>query len=231
MKLYSHLSRAELDDICDGLKMELYDYSDDGLRRAGKFAGFTLHKFRIVPLRGSDIFRKLNQQPWSGSDKRRRTFAVCWHGHYAFMRTVLELDPTAVFVTSVDRWAGLADFMRRAWASADKNIGSIMYPDLYRNACNCEAGTHSPLINKWLDKIDDNEREQSMGIVNVVNMKQSDIMKCPHLIMVPEHYRRDGSCRCDDPNHEVMATWGYVWRYDDRTRGGSWVNPAIRHVA
>lgn len=219
MNLYTHLSVNDLTDICDDLKIELYDVNDDGERVRGKFRGFRLLRFRIVPQTGSDIFRKMNQQPFSNSGKRRRVHAVCWHGHYAFMRTVLELDPTAVFVTGIDRWEGLRDFMERAWASADRNIGSIMYPDAYRDACNCEAGTHSPLINKWLDKIDDNERERCMGIVNVVNMRQSDIMKCPHVIMAPEHYRQDGTCRCNDRSHEEMASWGYVWRTD------KWVSP------
>jgi hypothetical protein len=36
--------------------------------------------------------------------------------------------------------------------------------------------------------------------------------ECPHLIWVPEHYREDGTCRCDDPDHAVMASWGYEWK-------------------
>ena len=42
---------------------------------------------------------------------------------------------------------------------------------------------------------------------------QDDMRKCPHYIMAFEHYRIDGSCRCDDPSHLDMATWGYVWNY------------------
>lgn len=42
-------------------------------------------------------------------------------------------------------------------------------------------------------------------------LKHADIRKCPHVIFVPEHYRDDGSCKCDDPTETVMATWGYVW--------------------
>jgi hypothetical protein len=34
---------------------------------------------------------------------------------------------------------------------------------------------------------------------------------CPHLILVPEHYRDDNTCKCDDPNERVMAEWGYKW--------------------
>lgn len=43
------------------------------------------------------------------------------------------------------------------------------------------------------------------------NIPQSKMMECPHFIMVPEHYREDNSCRCDDPDHTEMKEWGYRW--------------------
>ncbi len=42
-------------------------------------------------------------------------------------------------------------------------------------------------------------------------IKQSDIGRCPHRIMVSEHYRKNGTCRCDDPKHTEMREWGYTW--------------------
>lgn len=50
------------------------------------------------------------------------------------------------------------------------------------------------------------------SLSNVRLLRQSDMLACPHFIMVPEHYRADGSCRCDDPGHKEMRTWGYRWR-------------------
>lgn len=45
-------------------------------------------------------------------------------------------------------------------------------------------------------------------------IRQSDIRKCPFAIMmVPEHYRPDGTCRCDDPEHRaqvMIPEWGYT---------------------
>jgi len=35
-------------------------------------------------------------------------------------------------------------------------------------------------------------------VTNVRIIKQSDIMKCPLCIMVPEHYKADGTCLCFD---------------------------------
>lgn len=52
----------------------------------------------------------------------------------------------------------------------------------------------------------------------LVRMKHSDIRKCPFAIIMPEHYRPDGSCKCDDPEHranvmlkpERQGGWGYT---------------------
>lgn len=42
-------------------------------------------------------------------------------------------------------------------------------------------------------------------------IKQSDILKCRFVIFDPVHYREDGSCRCNDPEHRefMMREWGY----------------------
>ena len=56
-----------------------------------------------------------------------------------------------------------------------------------------------------------------MVITDVRTLEQSSIKKCPHYIMVPEHYREDESCRCDEKDNTDMAEWGYEWD------GGKWV--------
>jgi hypothetical protein len=42
-------------------------------------------------------------------------------------------------------------------------------------------------------------------------VRQSDIQRCPHAVLVAEHYRSDGSCRCSDRAHRDMmiAEWFY----------------------
>lgn len=49
------------------------------------------------------------------------------------------------------------------------------------------------------------------GLSNVREIKQSDLMKCRFAIFNPDHYRADGSCKCDDPEHRAMMirAWGY----------------------
>ena len=52
---------------------------------------------------------------------------------------------------------------------------------------------------------------------DIRNINQQSMMKCPHFIMVAEHYRMDEVCRCDDSTHTEMLEWGYTWD------GGKWV--------
>lgn len=42
-------------------------------------------------------------------------------------------------------------------------------------------------------------------------LAQSAILACPFTILLPEHYREDGSCKCDDPAHRkrMIAEWEY----------------------
>lgn len=52
--------------------------------------------------------------------------------------------------------------------------------------------------------------------INVREIPQSAIGRCPHVIFVADHYRPDGSCKCDDPSNSVMREWGYRW--DEKLR-------------
>lgn len=46
-------------------------------------------------------------------------------------------------------------------------------------------------------------------LTNQRSVKRTDIAACPQFILVPEHYRENGSCRCDEGH------------YDDET--GEWI--------
>jgi len=45
--------------------------------------------------------------------------------------------------------------------------------------------------------------------------RASMMLACPHVILMPEHYRPDGTCRCNDPEHNEMEEWGYEWDADE----------------
>lgn len=42
-------------------------------------------------------------------------------------------------------------------------------------------------------------------ITNIRVIKQADIEKCPRFILVPEHYKKDGSCYCFDPDERARV--------------------------
>jgi len=54
------------------------------------------------------------------------------------------------------------------------------------------------------------------SVRHVRTIQQSSIGNCPHFIFDPGHYRKDETCRCNDPSHTEMAEWGYAWD------GNSW---------
>lgn len=47
---------------------------------------------------------------------------------------------------------------------------------------------------------------------DIREVKRTDILACPFVIMVAEHYREDGSCKCDDPieQKKMIKEWGYT---------------------
>lgn len=63
---------------------------------------------------------------------------------------------------------------------------------------------------------------QGGRLTNVRHIKQTTINACPHVIFLPEHYRDDGSCKCDDPQEQAMMIreWGYSRSDFKRTTRG-----------
>lgn len=54
------------------------------------------------------------------------------------------------------------------------------------------------------------------GVENERLIRRADIAACLFVILMPEHYRQDGSCKCDDPSDTDMASWGYSWDPDTK---------------
>lgn len=129
-----------LERVADSLGITLYEVREGEIRSRGKYAGKREIRFMLRPLSGSDNFRLIRETPYTASGQRR-VWAVCWHGHWHFMHDVFKLDPSATFVTAVDTWAGLEDFLARAEDSAYRNIGSMAYPSTYGESCDC-SGWH-----------------------------------------------------------------------------------------
>ena len=63
----------------------------------------------------------------------------------------------------------------------------------------------------------------------VTILTQEQILNCPHVIMMPEHYQDTGGwpCNCHNPNDPYMKEWGYIWKtqHTEPPASGLWVSP------
>lgn len=220
MRLYvdPSVTLDTLHDIASDMGIEVTNDADNGIRTRSKYKGKRALGFSLRPDKSqpkvegtrSKQWQLVRDNPFGGAgmgvrgDGRRNVHAVCWHGHYNFMLRIFNLDATATFATGFDTWAGRNDFLDRAPMSGNANIGSIMYPLQYREACDCD------LNGGYILPVDN--RPKVHRDIKAFMMKQSDVLACPHVILSPEHYREeDGSCRCNDASHSEMEEWGYVW--------------------
>jgi hypothetical protein len=131
----------------------------------------------------------------------RRVNAICFHGHKRFMSNVFVLNPNAVIRTAENNYLGIDDFRVKAERLAHKNIGSMMNPRSWDEACNGHDEHGVRLVTMRLDGSE----------TKVYRLKQSDMRRCRFAILLPSHYRDDGTCRCNDAEHREMKEWGYRW--------------------
>lgn len=217
MKLRTkHLSSGELREIADdlGIRVEIRNRRE---LRGGPDKGATEYHFGLRPVYGEDAYRLIRD----GMSGRRRVNAVCWHGHYDFMDEVFARDPDARIISAVATYNGRRGFLQDAPPTAERNIGSQFYPQYYGDACECGRGWTPPPMHLERRPVTFGTLEPSGRLTEVRTIPHAEIRACPHAIMVPEHYRPDGSCRCDDRSALEMADWGYWW--SERT--GRWEVP------
>jgi len=149
----------------------------------------------------------------SGFHPNRKVAALCWHGFRHVMRNWFLINADTVIITAQARYNGSVHFELIHDDTGNKNIGSQAYPIAFRDACNCDSLDSAPIHFADFHHVNGQTYE-----TNVRYISQNSIKKCPHFIMMPEHYRPDETCKCDDKNETVMIDWGYVWG------GSSWIS-------
>jgi hypothetical protein len=231
MKLYisPDVSLADLDEIASDL-----GFAVDGAREVestrvrGIYKGKHVIRFVLRPTAADKIdggrskrFQMVRSDSYRATERNpgghKCVHAVCWHGHYHFMRRVFALDEGATFDTGMDTWAGLSDFLTRAPNSGARNIGSMIEPLRYDAACECHLfggdviGDPVPAEHR-IEFGKGELRDGELVVVETRLIRQSDVQRCPHFILLGEHYREDGTCRCNDPEATEMVGWGYTWK-------------------
>jgi hypothetical protein len=101
-------------------------------------------------------------------------------------------------------WSGMTRReSRQSWTKQMNALTSGDYDTFYRER-EKRAGHVATLAPERIE-------ETPLGTAAVYSMSHDMIHTCPYCIFSPEHYRADGSCRCDDPTHRKMHEWGYRW--------------------
>jgi len=101
------------------------------MERIAQQTGVELYNVRVHPLRPTHIECGL-RPPHGAQTYRKRSFsgrqcwAVCYHGHYEFLRRVFAAN-------------GKAEFEEKAPTVGEANVGSMGQPVQFRDACDCEA--------------------------------------------------------------------------------------------
>ena len=85
---------------------------------------------RFVPRFSADKYGRI-------SASGRRVKALCWHGHRDLFRHLFQAMPDLEIRTARATYKGLDGFEAEYPATGDYNIGSMMSPLAYRNACEC----------------------------------------------------------------------------------------------
>ena len=71
----------------------------------------------------------------------QRLCAACWHVHGYFFDALLEIEPNAVIKTALQNRSGRLIYKDKSGVVGnwfDCNIGSLYYPLMYSEACNCK---------------------------------------------------------------------------------------------
>jgi len=185
------------------------DWSGHGIETRGRALKFRL---AVDSSADRDADGYLPYQRCSTSrGSRRKLAAVCWHGHRDFMRALFRRSPEMRLKTALADYRGSDDFERTYLGTDGGNAtgGLGNYYHLpYGEACNCPEPVtieERPIRFAKLEGIPPVETE-----VRVI--PSAAIGACPFYIMVPDHYRADGSCKCDDAVERAMmiAEWEYT---------------------
>ena len=138
MKLFTHnLTVRDLENFAEEMGIQIYNVTDEGVRERGKYKDMRVIRFVLRPLHNSDdTYRLIRDNPYakSGSGKRR-VWAISWQGHWDFMVKVFNHDPFARIESAIATYDGEMGFYQNAPETAYRNIGSMMYPQYYGEAC------------------------------------------------------------------------------------------------
>lgn len=185
--------------IPKGEHMIAYKATEKQLDKAARRIGVRIIEARAF---GRGVRFRLGLQPnrkygrLSAQGNGRKVAAVCWHGHREFFRALFTQVPEARVQTASTRAFArghrfyTSETFEDVFGQTDRNVGSMMYSE----ACEC-----------------DYDPGHALKTAKITMMRQADLLRCPFAILIPDHYRADGTCKCNDPEEQKMMIkdWGY----------------------
>lgn len=91
-------------------------------------------------------YQRVGNMRRASDGERRRTGAVCWHGHRDFFRALFRVAPGArvqtmqTAATVPGKWYTAENFESVYGNTGDNNVGSQCSPLPYASACTCKEG-------------------------------------------------------------------------------------------
>jgi len=87
----------------------------------------------------NDKYQRTGFQYSENLKRYNKVSAICWHGFRDFMIALYKLDVDLRFVTKQATYKNIDDFYIKFPDTAYKNIGSLMNPINYGDACLCDV--------------------------------------------------------------------------------------------
>jgi hypothetical protein len=122
----------------------------NNITQYGKYFLVTLRVINANKKNGSVVGRKLNQSFLTYGKGIRANGSACWHVHGDFFDILLKIQPKAIIRTKMTTIFVARDYSTEDpfktkivgnWQ--DTNIGSIMHPIMYSEACECNQEDNS----------------------------------------------------------------------------------------
>lgn len=147
----------------------------------------------------------------------RRNAAVCWHGHRDFFRALFARAPEARVASAQTKatvpggYYTAGNFEQVYQNTGDHNIGSMFAPMRYADACACDDDGGRGGDGVRFSTLTPDSKGGAVES-NVRTIRHADLRACPFTILVPSHYRPDGTCKCNDPEEQarMIAEWDYT---------------------
>ena len=102
-------------------------------------------------LEDNATFRRRSASVYQGN---RRVWAICYHGHLAFMAELYATNPGAILRSAMASYDNRDEFIHNADEVGFRNIGSRISPAPFESACDCGDEEVDAITKRMQDLFD-----------------------------------------------------------------------------